>query len=173
MVSSKAPSHHLHASLWEPHMQRSSVHLLCVSQRHSGWNQKSHLDSSDQRTDFHRFNVHCLCFLAQTSLFLLVSFSSGFFAAIQPWRPDSHSLFWIVDVEMCLLLNSVKHLFGLLFLRLVTLMNISSAAEVTLSSFPVAVLIRASCQVWWRRNNGLWLFFMVRARPLSSSEGKS
>ena len=29
-------------------------------------------------------------------------------------------------------LNSVKHLFGLQFLRLVTLMNLSSAAEVTL-----------------------------------------
>ena len=31
----------LHASWWEPDMQRSSVHLLCVSQRHGGWNQKS------------------------------------------------------------------------------------------------------------------------------------
>ena len=26
----------LHASWWEPHMQRSSIHLLCISQRH-GW----------------------------------------------------------------------------------------------------------------------------------------
>uniref|UniRef100_A0A8C7M3E5 A disintegrin and metalloproteinase with thrombospondin motifs 2-like n=1 Tax=Oncorhynchus kisutch TaxID=8019 RepID=A0A8C7M3E5_ONCKI len=43
----------------------------------------SDLDSSDQRTDFHRFNVHCSCFLAQASLFfLLVSFSSSFIAAI-------------------------------------------------------------------------------------------
>ena len=33
----------LHASRWEPHMQRSSVHLLCVSQRHGGWNQKSQI----------------------------------------------------------------------------------------------------------------------------------
>uniref|UniRef100_A0AAZ3PVH2 Helicase C-terminal domain-containing protein n=1 Tax=Oncorhynchus tshawytscha TaxID=74940 RepID=A0AAZ3PVH2_ONCTS len=45
----------------------------------------SNSDLSDRRTDFHRSNVHCLCFLAQASLFfLLVSFSSGFFAAIQP-----------------------------------------------------------------------------------------
>ena len=29
------------------------------------------------------------------------------------------------------------------------------------------------CKVCWRKNNGLGLFFMVRARPLSSSEGKS
>ena len=42
-VTSKAPSHLLllSASRWEPHMWRSSVHLLCVSQRHSGWDQKS------------------------------------------------------------------------------------------------------------------------------------
>jgi hypothetical protein len=31
----------------------------------------SHLDSSDQRTDFHRSNVRCSCFLAQASLFFL------------------------------------------------------------------------------------------------------
>jgi hypothetical protein len=64
------------------------------------------LDSSDQRTDFHWSNVHCLCFLAQASLFfLLMPFRSGFFAAIQPWRSDSHSRLWTVDVEMCLLLE--------------------------------------------------------------------
>ena len=28
-----------------------------------------------------------------------------------------------------------------------------------------------SCKVWWRRNSGLGLFFMVQARPISSSEG--
>jgi hypothetical protein len=66
----------------------------------------SNLDSSDQRTDFHRSNVHCSCFFTQASLFLsLVSFSSGLIAAIRPWRPDSRSLLWTVDVEMCLLLK--------------------------------------------------------------------
>uniref|UniRef100_A0A674BRR1 F-box and WD repeat domain containing 4 n=1 Tax=Salmo trutta TaxID=8032 RepID=A0A674BRR1_SALTR len=45
----------------------------------------SNLDSSEQRTDFHLSNAHCSCFLAHASLFfLLVSFSSGFFAAVQP-----------------------------------------------------------------------------------------
>ena len=59
------------------------------------------ISNLDQSTDFHR-SVYCLCFLAQTSLFfLLASFSSGFFAAIQPWRPDSHCRLWTVDVEMC------------------------------------------------------------------------
>ena len=54
-------------------------------------------------------------------------------------------------------LNSVKHLFGLQFLRLVTRMNLSSAAEVTLD-LPMAVLMRASfiialdgfCDCTWR-----------------------
>ena len=31
----------------------------------------------------------------------------------------------------------------------------------------------ANCKVWWMRNNGLRLFFMGQARPLSSSKGKS
>ena len=31
----------------------------------------------------------------------------------------------------------------------------------------------ANCKVWWMRNNGLGLFFMVWAGPLSSSEGNS
>ena len=36
------PSHLLlHASRWEQHMQRSSVHLLCVSQRHGGLQKKN------------------------------------------------------------------------------------------------------------------------------------
>jgi hypothetical protein len=34
-------THLLHASQSGPHMRRSSVHLLCISQRHGGWNQKS------------------------------------------------------------------------------------------------------------------------------------
>jgi hypothetical protein len=64
-------------------------------------------------------------YLTEASLFfLLVTFSSGFFAAIRPWRPESYGLLW--TVEMSVYLNSVKHLFGLQFLRLVTLMNLSS-----------------------------------------------
>jgi hypothetical protein len=31
----------------------------------------------------------------------------------------------------------------------------------------------ANCNVWWRLNNFLGLFFMVWARSLNSSEGKS
>ena len=66
----------------------------------------SNLGSSNQRTDFHRSNVHRSCFLVLANpVFLLVSFGSGFFVTIRPWRPDSHSLLWTVDVEMCLLLE--------------------------------------------------------------------
>ena len=66
------------------------------------------LDSSDQITDFHWSNVHCSCFLAQASfLFLLVSFSSGFFAAIWPWRPDSRSLLWTVNLSVTWTLWSI------------------------------------------------------------------
>ena len=59
---------------------------------------------------------------------------------------DHEGLIHAVSSEQLMLrcvcyLNSVKHLFGLQFLRLVTLMNASSTAEVT--SFPVAVLMRA------------------------------
>ena len=101
----------------------------------------SNLDSSDQSTDFHWFNVHSLCFLAQASLFFLLFFlSCGFLAGIRPWRPDSRSLPWTADVEMCLLLELCgAFMFPLIwgavtlrFLRLVTLMNVSSASEVTL-----------------------------------------
>ena len=99
------------------------------------------VDSSDQRTDF-----HCLCFLAQASLFLLlVSFSSGFFAAILPWRPDSRSLLWIVDVEMCLLLELCEEFIW------ASISDPGNCNELIVcsrgisgSSFPVAVLMRTS-----------------------------
>jgi hypothetical protein len=105
-----------------------------------------HVDSSDKLTYFHQSNVHCLCFLAQAGLFLLlVSFSSGFFAAIWPWRPDSHSLLWVVDVEMCLLLELCEAF------NWAAIYEAGNCNELILcsrgnsgSSFPVAVFMRAS-----------------------------
>ena len=76
-VTSKAPSHLLLQIIRSP--------TLCLTKTQRLESKISNLDSSDQRTDFHRSNVHYSCFLAQASLFfLLVSFSSGFFATIQP-----------------------------------------------------------------------------------------
>ena len=124
------------------------------------------LKSSDQRTDFHRSNVHSSCFLAQASLLLLlVSFSSGFFAAIQSWRPDSCSLLWTVDVEMCLLLEICEAFIW------AAISEAGNSNELVLyirgnseSSFPVAVLMRASfiialdgfCYCTWRNFQNSW-----------------
>ena len=94
----------------------------------------SHLDSSDQRTDFHRSNVHCSWFLAQASLFLLlVSFSSGFFVVI--WRSSLNSWCWDVSVTLTLwsiYLGCNLRCSELPIFEVVSVMNLSSAAEVTL-----------------------------------------
>lgn len=49
--------------------------------------------SSDQSTDCHWFNVYSVCVSWLKQFPLLLLFSSCFFAATQPSRPDSHSLF--------------------------------------------------------------------------------
>ena len=120
--------------------------FLCLTKTRQVEPNISNLDISDQSSDFHRPNVHSLCFLAQALPFFLLFFlSSGFFAAI-------------VDIETCLLLSVLCEAFmwalisgavDLQFLRLLTLMNFS-AAEVTLGlPFPGAVLMRASFVMRW------------------------
>ena len=86
----------------------------------------SNLDSSDQRTYFHRswprqVSSSYWCPLVEVSL----------------QQFDHEGLIHTVYSEQFMLrwvcyLNSVKHLFELLILSLVTLMNLSSAAEVTM-----------------------------------------
>ena len=85
-VTCKAPPHH-HISfsmLHDGNHKRGDHRSRLIN---TWWLEPkiSNLDSSNQRTDFHRSNIHCSCFLAQESLFfLLVSFSSHFFAAMRP-----------------------------------------------------------------------------------------
>ena len=147
-------------------MRRPPVHLLCVIQKTWRLEPKIlHLDSSDQRTDIYWSNVHCSCFWSQASLFLLVSFTSGFFAAIWPWWPDSHSVIWTVDVEMCLLLELCEaFIWAAIFVVGNSNELILSSRGFSGSSFPVAVLMRASyiivldgfCNCTWRNFESSW-----------------
>lgn len=130
--STPTPSHLLrHTSRWEPHMQIPSAPLFCVSQTHGFWNQRSHIWTHQTDTDIHWANVHYLCFLAQPvfSSFLLASLSSGFSAVSQLWKPDSSSSpsnsWCLMQTLMCCAGNWGS-------LKLVTRMNLSFAAEVSL-----------------------------------------
>ena len=129
------PSHLLlHASRWEPQMRRSSVHLVCISQRHCGWNQKSQIWTHQTKGQI----PTGLMSIARVSWPKQVSSSDWcplVVVSFQQFKYDG--LIHAVSSEPLMMscvcyLNSVKHLFRLKFLRLVTLMNLSSAAEVTL-----------------------------------------
>ena len=147
-VTSKAPPHHnTTSSMLHGRNRTCGDHQLIYS--------ASHKDLSDQRTDFNRFTVHCSCFLTQASLFLLLeSLSRGFFAAIRPRRPDSLSLIWTVDVEMCLLLE----LWGAVNSIELILCSRGNSG----SSFPVVVLMRVSfiIETFKVLNVPDWLTFM-------------
>ena len=93
----------------------------------------SNLDSSDDRTAFHRSNVCCSCFLA-----LQVSSSYWCSLVVVSLQQFSHeSLIHAVSSEQLMLRcvcysNSVNHLFELQSEVQLSQINLSSAAEVTL-----------------------------------------
>ena len=119
----------------------------------------------DQSTDFHCSNTNCLCFFTQASLFfLLVSFSSGFFAAIWPCRPDSRSLLWTVDVEMCLLLELCEAFIWAAISEAGNSNELILCNRDKYGSFSVAVLVKDSfiivldgfCHCTWRNIQSSW-----------------
>ena len=156
-------NHLLHVSHWEPHMWRSSVHLLHVSNTRRLEPKISNVASSGQISTG-------LMSIARVSWPKQVS-SSCPLVVVSLQQFDHEGLIHTVSSEQLMFmlrfvcyLNSVKHLFGMQFLRLLTVINLSSAAEVTLSSFPVAVLMRASfiialdgfCDCTWRNVQSSW-----------------
>ena len=150
-----------------------NAEILCssyVSQRHGGWNQKSHIWTHQTKGQISTSlkSIAQVSWLKQV-FFLLVSFSSGFFAAIRTWRPDSRSLLWTVDVEMCLLLELCETFIW------AEISEAGNSNELILcsrgnsaSSFPVAVLMKAIfiialdgfCDCSWRNFQNSWLSFM-------------
>ena len=129
-------------------MQRSSVHLLCISQRHGAWNQKYQIWNHQTKGQISTglMPIACISWPKQVSSsywcpLIEVSFQQF----------DHEGLIYAISSEQLMLrrvcyLNSVKYLFGLQSEVQLTLMNVYSTAEVTnsLSSFPVEVLMRAS-----------------------------
>ena len=118
-------------------MQRSSIHLLCMSQRHRVLNQKSQIWTHQTEGQ--------IC----KGLMYITPVSWPKQVSLYYWRPlvvvslqqfDHEGLIHAVSSELLMLrcvcyLNSVKHLYVLKFLRPVTLMYLSSAAEVTLGLY--------------------------------------
>lgn len=94
----------------------------------------SNLDRSDQSPAFHWSNIYSLCFFVQALLFLLWgSFCSGYSAAVQTWKWDSRRLLLTLNVIWTLGSIDVGSIWGAVnwqFLWLVTLKNLTSAAEV-------------------------------------------
>ena len=133
--STPTPSHILlHAPRWKPHMRRSSIHLLCVSQIRSGWNQKSQIWTHQTKGQISTglMSIACVSWPKQDSSYYCCPL-----VVVSLQQFDHEGLIHAVSSEQLMLrcvsyLNSVTHLFRLQSEVQLTLMSLSHALEVTL-----------------------------------------